>query len=294
MALISSLEIARDLKVKKNARVRILWVLAACFALLVPYPMLSSAWGAFPCEDVNNNGVCDDGESDVTAQILDDGIFHTSESLVIPAGANLSTRNRNGFVLIAEKNITVNADLSAGHRDAPVYLIARNGTINVGDGAELRAGQIVMLDARGDIVVGSHSSLHARYDSFAMVMVHSSEGAVTIQGSELYGPGSVNISSEGANVTVLDSQLRTLKGEGRIVISAAGDIDMDGNETYGELVRVVTKGSLLAFQNNQVQVPTDGGLVLLVAYGSTVDITGSEFKHLDADDLIIRAATVLP
>ena len=56
MALIVHSMSLRNLR--RKVRICSVWVLAVCFALLAPSPILSSAWSAFPCEDVDNNGFC--------------------------------------------------------------------------------------------------------------------------------------------------------------------------------------------------------------------------------------------
>jgi hypothetical protein len=270
-----------------------LCVLVAALAVLAS-PTLSFAV-AFPFVDVNNNGVYDPGvdSGDITAQIQDDGVFYTSQSLVIPVGSRaLVTKNPDGFVLIADKNITVNAPLTTAN--SRIMLISNNGSITVGDGVKVSAAQLVKLDAQHDIVVGSKATLQSA-SGLGMVMLYSEDGNILFKEySTLYAPYSARVVSDGGLVTVRPGSALKTGPSGLVTVSAAGDVCVQRSQIQSPLITVLTKAHLLEFQNNQVQVPTSGGLVHLVALGSTVDITGTTFKNLDASDLVIEAGALLP
>ncbi len=275
--------------VKGRIRIYALWFMATCFALLAPSPLLSFAWSGFPCEDVNNNGVCDPGEPDITASLLSDGSFSTSESIVIPLGVKgLTTPQGVDLSLIAEKSITLNSNLVA--KNASIYILA-GGTITVGDKTALRAGaDFVMLDALGDIVLRPQASVLAEQYVYGSVYLHSQEGNLLLMHkSRLAGKDSVDLQAVGITV----NQGSTLNTKS-LSIHAAEDVIINGSFLkVGEWLWVETWGHLIDFRNNRVQVIPHQSSVDLVAEGSTVDISGTVFKNLDPNDLTIQATNVI-
>jgi len=276
--------------VRKLAR---LWLIAACFGLLVP---LSSVWGAFPCEDVNNDGVCDPGEKDITAELLDDSYYSTSESIVIPADMkkNLSTKNLDGFVLMAGKNITVNASLTASAKGAPIIFQAQDGTINIGNKSTLRAGEggFVDIGAQHDVIIGPGVSVYAKQGT---LYVLSWEGDVLLmKGSRLYGEYGVDVTTVGqGEVTVYaGSELNSQRGH--LGINSGGNTSINGSRLYAEDTSIRTGANLIDFRNNYIAGPPYTDVwVLLSAAGSTVDIRGSRFRNLHTNGLIINAENVM-
>lgn len=247
-------------------------LIAVCFGLLAPAALPSFAWGAFPCEDVNNNGVCDPGEQDITAQL---GYFSTTESIVIPADSKkLSTKDVSGFALIAGKNVTVAADLQASAEGARITLVAQDGMITVGSKTDLRTGQGGSIDlaARHDIAVGPQASLNS-----GLVTLDSEEGNILIDWAKLSGD-SLAIVALAGEVTVLPkSQLNSPTGDVRV--EAGGTATVTGSRVAAK-VTSIEASDLLDFSNNRVTGPRSGGSVLLTVLGSTVNICGTVFKNL--------------
>jgi hypothetical protein len=281
-----------DFGVFRNVRKMVrLWLIAACFGLLVSSPFLSLAWGGVPCEDVNNNGVCDLGEKDITAELMNEGFYSTSESIVIPADAKeLLTKDESGFTLMAGKNIKVSADLTA--RAGGILLVA-DGTISVGSEATLKAGQgDVDLNAGQDIVIGSHATLNARE---GMVYLFSWDGNIDLMArSRLYAWGGFDIVtvSEGIVTVLSGSEISSPKGE--LYVNAAGNVSINGSNLQAWHTNISTEASLLTFKDNVVKVSYEEGRVSLSAAGSTIDITGTQFKKLDPANLTLDASTVIP
>ena len=180
MALIVHSMSLRNLR--RKVRICSVWVLAVCFALLAPSPILTSAWSAFPCEDVDNNGFCVPGvDRDITEDLLDG--FIAAPNIVIPEGIDgLKTRDAGGFTVVASNNITVNSNLVATKAD--ILLIA-GGAINIGDDVKLKAGTDVDLQASSNIVIGSHTRLIA---GEGWVYLYSSDGSILLEeGVKLFG-----------------------------------------------------------------------------------------------------------
>jgi hypothetical protein len=255
-------------------------LIAVCFGLLALVALPSFAWGAFPCEDLNNDGACVLGEdNDITGVLTTTGFVSTSESIVIPGDAKkLSTKDVSGFALIAGKNVTVAADLQASAKGAGITLVAQDGMITVGSKTDLKTGRggSIDLSARRDIVVGPRASLKS-----SLVMLYSEEGNILIDSSKLTGD-SVEILTLAGEVTVLPkSQLRSPRGDVRI--DAGGTVSVVGSRVVAE-VTSVQASELLDFSNNRVT----GESVLLTTVGSTVNICGTVFKKLAPDGLVIE------
>ena len=128
-----------------------------------------------------------------------------------------------------------------------------------------------------------------------MVMVYSKEGDLLFkEKSGLYGPYGVRVVSEAGYVTVRAGSTLRAGATGFVTVYAAEDVCVNRSLVQGELINVVTEASLLEFKENLVQVPPQGGLVHLVALGSTVDITGTTFRNVHSGDLVIQAGTIVP
>jgi hypothetical protein len=256
---------------------------ATCFWLLAPLAFVSVASGAFPCEDVNNNGVCDPGEPDITADLLTGGSFSTTESIVIPEDVKrLTTKDVAGFVLVAGQNLAIYADLQTVAQGAGISLVAQDGTINVGKKVDLKTGKDGFIDlaARGDITLAGAS---LKSD---MVTLYSEEGNVLIEGSKLSGEDGVEITALSGEVTVNSkSQLRSKNGDMRV--------DADGNATVNGIrimanVTSVQSGADIDFSDNRVAAPGDGGAVLLTTFGSMVNVCGTRYKNIDPENVFIQ------
>jgi hypothetical protein len=264
--------------VRKMAR---LWFIAACFGLLVSSPFLSLAWGGFPCEDVNNDGVCQDGEADITAQILA-GYYSTPESIVIPANAKgLSSKGESS--LFAGKNITVNAKLKGKG-----IMLGAGGSLTIGDKASIKGQDYVDLSAEQDVAFGAGSAVQAQKGT---VVITSWDGSVSLaDGAKLSAQDGVEITAVAQGVTVLSDSRLSTKGDVRI--DAAGDVTVSGSRVQANGTSVQAGGSLLDFSNNMVKVSGGDGWVSLSVLGSTLDLCGTEFKNLDSANLDISASTV--
>ncbi|WP_337286664.1 hypothetical protein [Candidatus Methylomirabilis sp.] len=277
--------------VKGRIRIYALWFMATCFALVAPSPLLSFAWSGFPCEDVNNNGACDPGEPDITAHLLSAGSFYTSESIVIPAGVKgLITPAYVDLSLMAEKNITLNSNLIA--KNASIFIFA-GGTITIGDKTTLRAGgDSVMLDARGDIVLRVQASLLADQRANGRVYLFSEEGSLLLmQKSRLIAKDSADLQALQGVIAV--NRGSTLNARS-VSVHAAGDVTVNGSLLkVGSWLEVETWAHLLDFQQNMVQFMSYESSAYLITGGSTVNISGTVFKNLSPDDLIIQAGQVI-
>ncbi|MBZ0168049.1 hypothetical protein MELA_02401 [Candidatus Methylomirabilis lanthanidiphila] len=286
MARMTDFEVVNPLR--NMARICRLGLVVGCLGILALSPFPSSAWGGFACEDVNNNGVCDPGvDNDITTALTTDGSFSTSESIVIPTGvSNLVTPQGIDFSLTAGKNITINSNLVA--KTANIYMAA-GGTITIGVKTSLRAGSyLVMLDARGDIVLHPQTSVLAEQDG--TIYLFSQEGSLLLMDKSKLGAKDV-VHLQGKGVTVRPGSL--FKTESMSVY-AEEDMSINGSVlNIGTWLWVETWGHLLDFKNNRVQVTPHESSVYLTAEGSTVNISGTKFKNLDPDDLIIQATDVI-
>ncbi|MBI4488588.1 MAG: hypothetical protein HY694_05845 [Deltaproteobacteria bacterium] len=274
--------------VMNMVRVCALWLFAACFGLLVP---LSSVWGAFPCEDVNNDGVCELGvDNDITVELKTNGYFSTPESIAIPKGVKgLSTKDVNDFSLVAGKNIVVNSNLNFSAEGATLSLLAQQGSITIGNKTNLKTGQggYIDLSARSDIVLSTGSYVGGKS---SMVTIYSEDGSVLLtKGSRLSSLDAVDIIAFGGGITVPKSQLRAQNGY--VSIYAVGDVTVTGSLVQANGTNVQAGGNLLDFRKNSVKVLGDGWVSLSVS-GSTLDLCGTHFKNLDSANLIIDAETV--
>jgi hypothetical protein len=293
MSLLVRFAIPKNLGTRTLIRVGSAWLLAACCSLFAPSPLLLSAWSSFPFEDMNNNGVYDAGDRDVTAEIMDDGFFSTSESLVIPAEVGQLKSSKGGFVLLAGKNLTVNAGLTTKKIDS-IFLQAGGGAVTVGDGAILQAGDMVNIHAGGDVIVGAHAAVKAK-KGIGLVVLTSQEGSVRLmEGAELSATSSVRIVQSGAAGTVTMLPGSSLNSpDGGTVVSAVGDIAVNNSHLAIGYLRLLTEGHLIDFRDNMVVLPLGGGMVFLRAAGSTIDISGTQFKNLSAGNLIMDAEIVV-
>ncbi len=252
------------------------------------------AWGQpFPFEDCNGNGLFDTGDRDVTDDITDDGIFSTPCDLVIPAEVGkLATESPGGFFLMAA-NMTVNADLYAKKGTSRIFLRAQEGSTAVGEGVTLKAGGLIQLSAKQDVVVGASASLAAPKRGIGSVVLYAEEGDVWVmEGSDLFARNSIRMVTEAGEVHVLPDCYLHTKGS-RVTVSSAKDVVINGSKLKTENLHVHTQGHLIDFQDNYVDLPKDGGLVVLSAAGSTVNLSGTQFENLDEGSLVVVADTII-
>lgn len=267
--------------VRKMAR---LWLIAACFGVFASSPFVSLAWAAFPCEDINNNGTCDPGEKDITVELLSDGFFSTSESIVIPEDVK-RLKNVNGFTLMAGQNITVASKLIAYTEGASITLLAQDGTITIGNKVALKAGKggSVDISAGQDVVFGHHASAKS-----SMVMVYSEAGNVLLmEKTKLFAQDYVDIVGLGGGVYISPGSRLSSK-EGSVSVLGAQNVVVNSSRVVTEDLTVYA-AHVIDFQNNLVRLAsTDGSVVYLITEGSTVNMCGTVFKKLAPNNLIIQ------
>lgn len=254
------------------------------------------AFGAtkpFPFEDANNNGVYDIGERDITAD-LETGIFETQNSIVIPAGVKgFRVNGENGIALLAGKNITVNNGYLISTN---ILLYAEEGTITIGDKTALTSAGFVSIDAGQDVAIGSRATIYANGD---VANIYSRGGNILVEekttayggDTTLYGKDSLYLYAERGTVTVLAGT--RLWSKGYVTIYGLGDLEIIGSRVDAAGAHISTEGHLIEFCNNKVQVSGKEGWVYFGAAGSTVDITGSKFRNLDPQNLIIEATDII-
>jgi hypothetical protein len=249
--------------VKSIRKMASICFITICFGLLVPSPFLSFAWASFPCEDVNNDGVCEAGvDNDITSALKQNGFYSTSESIVIPASMKGLLSYKGDLSLYADKLITINGRIRAGSLD-------------------ISAGQQVILGPSASV-----------YVTEGPMYLWSWDGAVALNGARIFARDSIDITALGQEVTVLpDSQLVT--NNGRLSIFAGADVFVSRSRLRGEVLSVSAQGDNIDFQHNRVSAPPSGGMVSLSASGSVVNITGTSFENLDPSMLLIDAESVI-
>ncbi len=274
-------------KFRKSIFVCSVWWFAICFLLILLWPMMSLAASLpFPFEDRNNNGVYDSGiDVNITADLTSTGMFETTESIVIPAGAKtIMSSSPNGIALLAGKNIVVNSHLITSRSGAGIYLYAEEG-ITIGSRTILKCSGDISIHAGNDIVFGPNTALWAKA---GIADIYSVGGNILVgEKVNLYASDSLYLYAEGGEVTVgPGSQLMSKKGF--LTIYGAGDLKIDGSDVEATGIHISTASDLVEFCYDDVRVPKQGW-VYLKASGSTVDITGTKFRNLDANNLIIDA-----
>jgi hypothetical protein len=272
------------MKSKRKFRKLVFIIGVGFLALFISFPTAYSAAKPFPCEDVNNNGVCDQGEPDITAQIKS-GIFTTENSIVIPEGVGgFTTSSRDGFLLVAGQNITLNNYYFASNYGG-ITLYAEAGTINIG--AALKAGGFVSIHAEGDITIGA--SVYANGD---LVDIYSAKGNITVEGKPtLYGREGLYLEAVGVTAAS-GSWLRSAKN--CIAVFGTADIVIEGSRLDAMCADIETEGHFLDFCDNLVTVPKAAGWGYLGAKGSTVRITGSKFRNLVLGDTLMIEGDLIP
>ena len=129
----------------------------AALVILALLPSLASA-APVPFEDVNNNGVYDAGDRDLTVEFASassDAVgFVTPHSVVIPAGVTVRVGRESGIYITAGRNIIVGGSLTTSSYSS-VHLEALGGDITLGPRAVVNGVSSVHLTAgNGTVTVG--------------------------------------------------------------------------------------------------------------------------------------------
>jgi hypothetical protein len=231
----------------------------------------------FPCEDANNNGLCDSGEKDITLELMNGG-FQTRQSIVIPPGV-VGLSNNKGFNLVAGKNIIINSDLT-GLTPATYIQLQAGGFIHIGTGVAVKSSELIYMGAGGDIVLGPGSSFFSgRY----YVIVYAWAGKIQVEDGATISGGQY-LYLYGKEVAVAGAHLKS----DLIYAVALGTGDMaikDSTLQGGWMAYIYSQGRLIDFRNNRVEMSGYNGkgeaYVYLWAIGadSTLDMTGTEFTN---------------
>jgi hypothetical protein len=265
------------MKLAVRRRPSVWWCTALSLLLLVVSPSRAvEAAPPVPFEDVNDNGVFDGNDRDISAvfQTTEFIYFTTPHSIVIPAGVPLTSPEKwAGFYVDAGKSITVNSNMTSAAYAGLVDLQANGGRLTVGPGVVINGRDYVSLRARGDVVVGAGASLVSRGVSANLGTVHVRTEAgdvivgarvkfttlrdvfmTAVAGDIAMGSGLRMVAPQGMlfaeadRITLNDAQLRTAG----VVLQATGPVE---------------------FQNNRLAIPRLG--TFFIATPSTLRMRGS-------------------
>ena len=266
-----------------------LTLIPVLFAALLAVPVQApAATRAVPFIDMNNNGVFDSGDVDVSAQLNGSGVVTTSESIVVPANSGTHVNRAYGYTLSAGKNVTILSNLTA--QGATIDVRSETGSIVVGPRVRLLAGAI-QLTAQVDVLIGAQAGFSAN-DSY--LMVEAIDGAVVGgDGVQLSGSERVEINTYNAGGVKLNgATFNAMKG--LINLHVGGNAELVGSKLMGADVNVSSDGSLVDMHDGYVRAAPRSGFVFI-----TVDGAGSKLDCSDtrwgvtADNRVLEADTVL-
>lgn len=263
--------------VKKSMGAHALWFIISLIVLSG-----STALAAFPCEDVNNDGVCQEGvDNDISAQIAA-GFFSTPQGIVIPAGIKGISLS-DGLSLFADQNISVQGKIKAESLQ-----IGAGGSLTVGDDTDLKGQSSLDLSAQQNVSIGAGSTLSA---SKGLITIMAWDGSVSVGEEVKFAAGDgVEITSLSGDVIVLSEARFQSKGD--LMIDAGGNVTLAGARLQVHAVSITAGGELLDLSNSTVKLAKDGWVSLTVL-GSVLDLRGTDFKNLDQSNLFISAETVM-
>jgi hypothetical protein len=256
-------------------------LVAALTMLLGPGTVPTAAAAGYPCEDVNDNGVCDPGEPDITNALTENGFFSTSAGIVVPADARTIT-SRGDLSLHAGGSIAVHGKLKAVG-----LTINTDGTLTLGANAVLRGGDYLDLYGGQGVGIGPDALAEANY-----VTIWSGAAITLAAGTKVIAKDWLDVYAMHGYIAV-DPDVQLMSPGGTVTVWGAGDVGLAGATLKAGTLSVTTEGSMIDFRNNTVRMTGDDGLVALTAFGSTVDLRGTQFKNLSPSNLMIVAETVM-
>lgn len=267
------------------ARIVSWWVLAIAVALAgsTPTPAVAGAPGLI-VEDVNNDGVYDALDHDVTATVLADGSFSTPHSILVARA--LTSRHPFGIVLVAGKNIRVNADLNAVAPGAGLTLVAQEGVVVLGGRVDVMAKGYIDVSSAAGIEVGPLASLQSR-DAHGGLFLTTDGNIVGAEGSRFLAKGGMDIVALSGEVHVGPGPVITTSSY--LSITSGGPAWISSGRLQTPSLSMVTFEAPITFSGNMVKF-SQGGFALFS--GATVDLTETTFSGLDPDNLIIDADSV--
>jgi hypothetical protein len=264
------------------------WLVVASLLALawVPTPAEAGkqAPAGFSCLDLNHDGACVAGQdTDITDTLVTAGYVTTAEDIVVPANARKVLR-KGTLSLLTSGNVTV-----AGRLQAAAILVSAGGTLVITDTAVLQGKEYVDLSASGDVTIGSATVLAGA----GMTNVSSWDGTIQIEGAVIGTRDGVDVQSYGNTVTVMaGSKLSAERGTVRLY--GNGDVLVNGSLLVGNGHMVWTDAHLVDFQGNVVKVTGPDGWVYMYTAGSTINLTGTQFKgNLDPVNMTLEAENVI-
>jgi hypothetical protein len=253
------------------------WFCAALsLLLLLSASRVVEAASPVPFEDVNDNGVFDGNDKDISAvfQTTEFIYFRTPHSIVIPAGAPLTSPEKwAGFYLDAGKSITVNSNMTSAAYAGLVDLRAMGGRLTIGPGVVINGRDYVSLQARGDVVLGAGASLVSRGVSANLGTAHvrSEAGDVSVGASVKFNTlRDVFMTAVAGDIT-FGSGFRMNAAQGALFVDA-DRITLNGAQI--RVIGVILQASgPVEFQNNRLTIAKLGLFVINTT--STLWMTGT-------------------
>jgi hypothetical protein len=254
-----------------------------CLMLLTASPGFAGV-AAFPCEDINDNGVCDAGDTDISAALYAPGLVYyaTPHSIVIPARVRpLVARNTRdgewgGWHLVAGKNITVNTSIRSAQYAGIVLLQANGGKVAIGPKVRLMGRNSLAIYASEGVTVGpgasfvssgvssNHGSIHIETKSGDLVF----QGRATLEALReifLEVPGRLTVApgmaATGDRISIHAGQVSIT----RTTMFKAADIYIEADGT-----------APLTFTSNKGVAVSETGPFLIYNPGGAVDVTGTK------------------
>lgn len=253
--------------------------LGLALTLFLALGTASPAAAGFPCEDVNDNGVCDPGEPDITAA-LENGSFSTPAGIVVPGDARTITV-RDDLWLNAGGNIAVHGKLKATSLS-----LNANGTLTLGARAIVRGGEYLDVSGGQGVSIGPDAVVEASY-----VGIWSGAGIALGQDAKVVARDWIELYAQG--VITVESGVQFVSPGGTVSVWGSGDVGLAGATFKAGTLSITTESSLIDVRNGVVKMMGPDGLVMLTAFGSTVDVRGAKFKNVSPSNLVILAETVL-
>jgi hypothetical protein len=251
-------------------------------ALLFLVPSLAfaaAAPGAY--EDVNDNGVFDAGDKDITAEITagPEGLpgppYITAHSVVVSQPVKLSGRHAN-YLIQSAKNISILANVSADGYRNNVSLDAVAGKVTISPGVKLSAVDTLFINGGAGITIGAGASLRSAGGGHnsGLLTLETGNGDISIgERVTLSARWGVHLGAPLGSIIVAPG-LNASATSGSVQFGAGEAISITGTK------RLISPNTALHTWGEKPMAFTDNkGLgskpIVIINRGGTVDTTGS-------------------
>lgn len=274
---------------------------SAAFPILAALAFVTLLWSPAAATglqifiDVNDNGVFDGDDVDVTETVHDIGLVVTPASLVVPEGAYLRLTS-DSVSLRAGKAIHVAGQVSTS---GSLFLRTETGPITVGPRSLVVADGTVQLTASGDVVID-----RSRVQGYGEAMLESIDGQLLVNGGVLSGGNRLELNGFAAAGGLSMHGTTLLSARGIINVHVDGAVQMQQTKMSARDVNLTVAGGSAEVWQSAIRVPRTGSITMSVdpapalllsaaapAATSVLDLRGTRL-YAPAENIVLVADEV--